>query len=157
MYLLILHLKPRILLHYCNLHPTMYLLILFIFNLRIIIVHNLHPTMYLLIMDAIWKDGKYNNLHPTMYLLISSVSIQIVVSVSFTSHYVSINLIHVQIDVRHISAFTSHYVSINLLLCLPFFLVYPYLHPTMYLLIFIVCNLCCCVLVLFTSHYVSIN
>ena len=48
-----------------------------------------------------------------MYLLISSVSIQIVVSVSFTSHYVSINstmAMQLITDITH-------------------------LHPTMYLLI----------------------
>ena len=56
-------------------------------------------------------------------------------SITFTSHYVSINSIDKYQLCRRILEFTSHYVSINsVMLCMEFLLDVN-LHPTMYLLI----------------------
>ena len=72
MYLLILTLLDNLPLFVLHLHPTMYLLILSIADLILLFFANLHPTMYLLIL----------------------IGVSIVdITLTFTSHYVSINSI----------------------------------------------------------------
>ena len=53
--------------------------------------------------------------------------------------------------------FTSHYVSINSFHNYLFRSRQNHLHPTMYLLILLLCRLSCDMEIKFTSHYVSIN
>ncbi len=75
-------------------------------------------------------------LHPTMYLLIPIPQLpNLVLSNTFTSHYVSINSQNMLIFIVLIILFTSHYVSINSK---------TRLHKLP-------------IKISFTSHYVSIN
>ena len=95
-------------------------------------------------------------LHPTMYLLIL-VATSILHSINvFTSHYVSINS---NSSVVCCAIFPHLHPTMYLLIlkgvsCSP--LSYLYLHPTMYLLILGYPENSAGV-ILFTSHYVSIN
>ena len=75
-------------------------------------------------------------LHPTMYLLIRLLDTkEPLPTITFTSHYVSINSILTPAITVSGMAFTSHYVSINSL-CQPVSdCIVKHLHPTMYLLI----------------------